>query len=66
MAAPKKSIDSSSVAFSENNPGTLISANANPAPRMNGATIPAAETEAALRARLRNVSVSNSTPTRNM
>ena len=49
IAAPRNSIASNSVAFSENNPGILTKPIANNAPRMNGAAIPAKETAAALR-----------------
>ncbi len=66
IAAPRNSIASNNVAFSENNPGIFTKPIASNAPSTNGAAIPAKETAAALRARARKVAMSNSTPTRNM
>ena len=43
-AAPRNSIASKRVACVENSPGSLTRNMARPAPRMNGATMPAAET----------------------
>jgi hypothetical protein len=66
IAAPRNKTASKSVAFSEKSPGTLLIQSAKKPPRIKGATIPATETEAALRALDRNRSILNSVPTRNM
>ena len=66
MAAPRKRIASNVRVFSEKSPGTLTSHSASAVPMMKGTSIPARDTETALRMRLRKSSVLNSTPTRNM
>ena len=66
IAAPRNSIASNLVARSEKRPGVLKTASARAAPRTIGTTMPAAEIEAALRARATKACVLNSTPTRNI
>ena len=51
MAAPRNIVASHWVAFGEKSPGIFISHGVSSAPRRNGTTMPAMETEAALRRR---------------
>ena len=51
MAAPKNKVASHWVALGEKRPGICISQGVRAAPKRNGTTIPAIETEAALRNR---------------